>query len=139
MDTREKAGHWPLRRLTSPLPRSPERLANSQVPEATSVTPFLIPRGEAQGQAGLLLPLGIQTQGRAPAGVEGGKWLNDGPLLPRDSLNFQENQPSLSGNLLSPLGIQQAVAGAGAGKTGAELQSVEKRGREELINQALTK
>lgn len=116
MDTREKASRWPPRRLTSPLPRGPERLANSQVPEATSVTPFLIPRGEAQGQAGFLLPLGIQTQERAPAGVEGGNWLNDRPLLPRESLNFQENQPSLSGHLLSPLGIQQAVAGAAGGE-----------------------
>lgn len=71
--------------------------------------------------------------------VKGGTWLNDRPLLPRDSSNFQEDQLSVSRD---PPFSSRHPAGScrawGEARQGLEVQNVEKK-TEELINQALTK
>lgn len=136
---REGYSPWPPRELTPHPPlRSAERQTDSQVSEASSVTPFLIATGEAQGPASLLLPPGIQTQRgalAAAAGRGGGTWLKDRPLLPRDGSNRQEKQPSLL--RAPPVPSRHPASSWGVGpRQGEELQSLARRAREELFHQA---
>ena len=70
--------------------------------------------------------------------VDGGTWLNDRALLPRDSLNFQEDQLSVSRDPF--FSSRHPAASCRAwGEARQGLESRMWRKREELINQALTK
>lgn len=135
MVTREGAGDWPPRGLTSPLPPHP---AQRGCPILKSQKPLLPPyfrplEEEVRVHTGPLLPHGIQTQGRALAGGGEGNWLNNRPHLSRDSSYFQENQPSL--RRAPPLPSRHPASGGQEHLDPRRRQnsSVEQGAREELL------